>query len=148
MNNKGFTLTELLVAIAIMGIITGIAYPAISNLKSQNESKYYEAYKNVLVNGAKLYVDKYKKDLWSSDNDTMAYCIDKKALENNGLINENFQVKIGHVMQINIVQVKIISGKVKYIPIVVVEKENGGKTIRVYETKTLAPSTPCTAINS
>ena len=36
MNNKGFTLTELLVTIAIMGIITGLAFPSIRKLQEEN----------------------------------------------------------------------------------------------------------------
>lgn len=57
MNNKGFTLTELLVTIALIGIISGIAFPAISNLQTENKEKSYKEYEKILKNGAKLYAE-------------------------------------------------------------------------------------------
>ena len=37
--NKGFTLTELLVTLVILGIIVGMSFPIISNIKSSNNKK-------------------------------------------------------------------------------------------------------------
>lgn len=56
-NKNGFTLTELIVTIALIGVVMIIAFPAIGNLKSSNEDKKYEAYAEVLENAAKIYVD-------------------------------------------------------------------------------------------
>lgn len=63
MNNRGFTLVELLITIAIMGIITGISFAAIDALKTQNDDKKYKSFSNVLTNAAKLYVDMNKHDI-------------------------------------------------------------------------------------
>ncbi len=63
MNNKGFTLVELLVTIAIVGIITGISFAAIDALRNQNENKRYKAYSDVIENAAKLYVDDHKSSI-------------------------------------------------------------------------------------
>lgn len=66
MNSKGFTLTELIVTMALMGVISAIAFPAITKLQTQNQKQVYKTYEKVLLNGAKLYVDKYGRDLWVS----------------------------------------------------------------------------------
>lgn len=68
MNTKGFTLTELIVTIALIGIISMIAFPAISQLKENNKLEKYKAYEKVMKTGAKLYVDSKKADLFIGRN--------------------------------------------------------------------------------
>lgn len=67
MNNKGFTLSEVIVTVAILSIIMLMAFPAITKLQTSNQQQVYETYEKVLLNGAKLYVDKYGRDLWQSN---------------------------------------------------------------------------------
>lgn len=86
MNNKGFTLIEVIVTIAIMGIITGIAYGSITSLQTRNKNKRYQVYEQVLVTGAKLYVDQYSRDMWDDENDNMCYVIGYNTLVANNLI--------------------------------------------------------------
>lgn len=64
MNNKGATLIEVIVVMVIIGIITVMAFPSITKLQTQNSNKTYLEYEKVLETGAKLYVDKYNRDLW------------------------------------------------------------------------------------
>lgn len=64
MNNKGSTLIEVIVVIVIIGIITVMAFPSITKLQTQNSNKTYLEYEKVLETGAKLYIDKYNRDLW------------------------------------------------------------------------------------
>ena len=64
MNRRGFTLVELLVAIAILGIITGISIPLIRNVQSQQKIKQFDMFKTSMLNGAKLYNDSYNVDLF------------------------------------------------------------------------------------
>ena len=64
MNNKGFTLTELIVTMALLGVVIAIAFPAITKLQTENQKQIYETYEKVLLTGAKLYVDKFDRDLW------------------------------------------------------------------------------------
>lgn len=74
MNTKGFTLTELIVTIALIGIISMIAFPSISKLKENNKLEKYKAYEKVMETGAKLYVDSKKADLFNdTDNETISY---------------------------------------------------------------------------
>ncbi len=89
MDNKGFTLTELIVTIAVIGIISMIAFPAISKLKTDNENEKYKAYEKVMENGAKLYVDSKKKDLWGKTEEGTKK-IDYDMLKTVGLI-ESFE---------------------------------------------------------
>ena len=64
MNNKGFTLAELLVAILILGIITGIAIPVIRNVQLNSQKKHFETYKTSFIYSSKLYTDSYGVDLF------------------------------------------------------------------------------------
>lgn len=65
MNKNGFTLIELIATIAIMGIISMMAYPSLNRIMTQNKNKKFEQYTESLRSGAKLYVESYKNDLWS-----------------------------------------------------------------------------------
>ena len=66
MDNKGFTLSELIVTIALVGVVMAISFPAITKLQSENQREIYKSYEKGLINAAKLYVDKYGRDLWVS----------------------------------------------------------------------------------
>ena len=63
-NNKGFTLVELLVAVAILGIITGMSVPLIRNIQLRNNEKKFLEYGKAMVASAKLYRDSYDDDLF------------------------------------------------------------------------------------
>ena len=67
-NNKGFTLVEVMAAVVILGIITGLAIPILRALHESNERKKYETYGESLVAAAKLYVDSYKDDIFTDTN--------------------------------------------------------------------------------
>lgn len=65
---KGFTLIELIVAIAIMGVLLIIALPQVSRIQSANKDKKYQTYEKAIVSGSKLYIDSYAKDLFGNNN--------------------------------------------------------------------------------
>ena len=46
-NNKGFTLAELLVVVAIIALISIMVFPAISKMWSTNEKKKFESYEKM-----------------------------------------------------------------------------------------------------
>ena len=41
-NEKGFTLVELIIVIAILGVILILALPQVQKIQSQNKTKKYE----------------------------------------------------------------------------------------------------------
>lgn len=87
MNNKGSTLIEVIVVMVIIGIITVMAFPSITKLQTQNNNKTYLEYEKVLETGAKLYVDKYNRDLWGL-NESGCKSIPVQNLLNEKLIKE------------------------------------------------------------
>ena len=64
MKRKGFTLTELLVTIVILGIISGLSMPLIRNLMSNFEKNKYKTYSSTVLAAAKLYNDSYSEDIF------------------------------------------------------------------------------------
>jgi prepilin-type N-terminal cleavage/methylation domain-containing protein/uncharacterized repeat protein (TIGR02543 family) len=61
---KGFTLVELVVAIAILGVITLFALPSIRSIQGNNKDSKYVAYEKSIISAGKLYVDSYSEDLF------------------------------------------------------------------------------------
>lgn len=86
MNNKGFTLTELIVTMAIISVISLISLPAITELQKSGRQAVYESYEKVLLNGAKLYVDKYDRDLFIRNQTDPPQCV---VITYDDLVNEN-----------------------------------------------------------
>lgn len=87
MNNKGSTLIEVIVVMVIVGIISVMAFPSITKLQTQNNKKTYLEYEEVLKIGAKLYVDKYNRDLWGL-NEGGCKSIPVQNLHNEKLIKD------------------------------------------------------------
>ena len=107
MNNKGFTMVELLVAMAIMGLLIIMAFPTIRAIQTNDTNKKFETFGKTLLSGAKLYVDSYGEDLFTSslENETVdittAEMIKKQMVENSTVNETNcseskvFVVKYG-----------------------------------------------------
>ena len=73
MNKKGFTLVELLVTIAILGIISGLSIPVIRNINQQRINKRYSTYLDSLSYASKLYTDSYAVDMFGHSTTGCAY---------------------------------------------------------------------------
>ncbi len=127
MNTKGFTLTELVVTIALMGIISMLAFPAITKLKSDHEDEKYKTYGKVLHNGAILYVDTNKRDLFQYNNQKVKI----KYSDLNGII-EAYNDKNVDCTNSYVCATKNSNNVVKY-EVVVICKANGKD---VYNTNT------------
>ena len=54
-NNKGFTLTEILATLVIIGIIVAIAIPSFNKLSKQFEKDYYNSLEDTILASAKNY---------------------------------------------------------------------------------------------
>ena len=57
MNEKGFTLTELLATIAILLLIVSISIPSIAVIRSNNDEKFLKEYKDIIINAADSYMN-------------------------------------------------------------------------------------------
>ncbi len=68
MKKQGFTLIELVVAIAILGVISLIAIPSVNKIQSSNKKAKFIAYEKSIINSSKAYVDAFNEDLFGIDN--------------------------------------------------------------------------------
>ena len=81
MNKKGFTLTELLVVVVILGIVSGLSIPLIRNLTTTFERKKYESYADGVLAASKIYNDSYSEDLFGHNDYGCAYVPYEKLVE-------------------------------------------------------------------
>ena len=72
-NSKGFTLVELLATIVILGIITGLSFPALRTIKEKSNKTKYETYQKALISSAKLYINSYEEDIFGNNASGCAY---------------------------------------------------------------------------
>ena len=86
-NNKGFTLVELLVAIAIASILSVIALSGVANIREHNKNKKFEAYEKAMLTGAKLYTDSYADDMFEGDSSS-CYTISYNELKSKNLLQD------------------------------------------------------------
>lgn len=99
MNNRGFTLIELIVTIALLALISTISVSVIGNIRGKhNVNAYYELLKNV-ESAAKLYVTDNRYNLKSVGIDIKcptdnAFMISLKELVDNGYLTvDNDEIK-------------------------------------------------------
>lgn len=99
MNNRGFTLIELIVTIALLALISTISVSVIGNIRGKhNVNSYYELLKNV-ESAAKLYVTDNRYNLNSVDidikcpnNNTFTISL-QKLVDNGYLTTDNNEIK-------------------------------------------------------
>ena len=87
MNKKGFTLTELLVVVVILGIIAGLSIPLIRNLTTTFEKRKYQSYADSVLQASKLYTDAYSSDLFGHNENGCCY-VDYEKLSDKKLIED------------------------------------------------------------
>ena len=99
MNNRGFTLIELIVTIALLALISTISVSVIGNIRGKhNVNAYYELLKNV-ESAAKLYVTDNRYNLNSvginikcPNNNTFTISL-QKLVDNGYLTVDNDEIK-------------------------------------------------------
>lgn len=99
MNNRGFTLIELIVTIALLALISTISVSVIGNIRGKhNVNSYYELLKNV-ESAAKLYVTDNRYNLKSvgidikcPNNNTFTISL-QKLVDNGYLTTDNNKIK-------------------------------------------------------
>ncbi len=85
MNSKGFTLVELLIVIAIIGLITIIVMPSLIDIQQEQKNAKYTTYEKTIVEVAKLYTDQLKDDIGGEHG---CFTIDHFDLLGTGLIDD------------------------------------------------------------
>ena len=73
MNNKGFTLVELLAVLIILTAIMGIAIPGISSSMQRTKSKQDAEKKKLLESYAEIFVADHKAEVYRKLNNKIAY---------------------------------------------------------------------------
>lgn len=90
MNNKGFTLIEVLAVIVLLVIIMVIAAPNITKQINRKEKEEQNLLNEKIENASMLYVSKYYlDDILSSSPNTNIISFTLKDLQEDGLININ-----------------------------------------------------------
>lgn len=84
MEEKGFTLAELLGVIVLLSIITLISFPPIVNQIKSAKEDISDATKTVIFNSAKLYVNEEPNSYPIKPGDT--YCITLQTLVNKAYL--------------------------------------------------------------
>ena len=126
MNNKGFTMVEVLATFVIMALIIGIAFPAIDSFYKENSKRKYELYETALKTAGKLYVDQYDRDLWVNGTQSCVK-IEYKDILCEGLIKKFENGSAGEKVDENNTYVNAIKkqdGSVVYEVHLAVKKSN------------------------
>ena len=126
MNNKGFTMVELLVAMAIMGLLIIMAFPTIRAIQSNNTSTKYKEYGKSVLSASKLYVDSYEEDLFDlNDNNGM------KSIDLNDLVKKDLlkDISMSDSTCLNGSSVNIIKYKDDYTYCLNLVCSTGGKEV-------------------
>lgn len=66
MNNKGFTLVELLAVLIILTVIMGIAIPSISSSLERTKIKQNDSKKKIIVTAAEEFVTDHKNEVYAN----------------------------------------------------------------------------------
>lgn len=85
MNNKGFTLVELLAIVVIISVIATVAVPSITNEINSSDKHTQNVVDESIENASKLYVAKYYARQFINDEKTIEFTLND--LENDGLLN-------------------------------------------------------------
>ncbi len=97
LNNKGFTLVEILAVVVILGIIATILIPAVGLIINKNKEDNYKNLKNSILSAAKVYMSDNRYNINRNiDNISSEKIEDNKLtvqlLINNDLLSTN-QIK-------------------------------------------------------
>ena len=98
MNKKGFTLTELLIVLVLLGIIIGIVVPNTTKILNYSKIKEAEALEKVIVDNLKLYNESNEQEIWcplSSSDESTCLTEGDKYVSFDDLKSVNSSVNLG-----------------------------------------------------
>ena len=126
MKNKGFTMVELLVAMAIMGLLIIMAFPTIRAIQSNNTSTKYKEYGKSVISATKLYTDSYEEDLFDLNDTNNMTSIDLNDLVKKDLLKD---ISLSDSTCLNGSSVNIIKYKDDYTYCLNLICSTGGKEV-------------------
>ena len=88
LNNKGFTLVELISVLVILIAIMAVAVPSISKSLGRSKEKQLERNKKVLENASELYVTNNKNKIFNSSGEDNCY-IELEVLVSNNYVDKS-----------------------------------------------------------
>lgn len=114
-NKKGFTLTEILATIVILGVILAIAVPSYNALSKKFEKEYYDKLEKTVLAAAKTYwkdnSDKRPNDYLESDNVNLYTLINGKYIDSIKKYKDKSKVQLsGSYNEGVVVTVKVEDG--------------------------------------
>ena len=81
MNNKGFTMMEVLAAIVIVSVILMVVYPSVSEISKKNNEDKYHNYEKMMVEYAMINKNRDKDVLKLSELDDLELIINPDATD-------------------------------------------------------------------
>lgn len=88
MNNKGFTLVEIIAVILILGLLVVITTPAYNSISNNIKTRNYNSKKNTIESETLSYVEKYLKgEVYDGTNHN--HCFTVGYLIENGIISSD-----------------------------------------------------------
>ena len=123
-NEKGFTLTELLSVIVIIGIISMFAWPAVDKVVEDGKNSKYETYGKSMVAAAKVYTDAFEEDMFHYEEDLddlravkgQCYIIQLEDLIDKSYVKDYTDGDMTCVSDGSFVKVLRVKGKYTYTP--------------------------------
>ena len=94
MNNKGFTLVEIIAVVMILGLLAIITTPAYDTISNSIKSRNYESKKSTIESQTLSYVEKYLKD---------EVYTGKKTDGSGNIISEKICFTIGYLIENGII---------------------------------------------
>ena len=85
---KGFTMVELLTAMAIMGLLVIMAFPVIRAIQINNKNTKFEEYGRAAISASKLYTNSYGEDLFEPEIDNQFTTITFSDMAKKDLIKD------------------------------------------------------------
>ncbi len=89
MNNRGFTLVEVIAVILILSILVIITTPVFTTISKNIRTKNYESKKNTIEKEVLAYAEKYFKDDIYNGTTNKCYYFSVKYLIQNGIIKSD-----------------------------------------------------------
>jgi len=115
LNNKGFTLVELLGVLSVLILILLIAIPSIVSTYERNKNKINEEKKEIIFSATEIYVSKYKED--------------REKLNYDSFLNGNCEITIAMLKTSNLItedELLDSNGNVLYSDDVRIKYNNNG----------------------